>query len=300
MQELVLNGKTYVKATDIAKHLGYTSDYVGQLCRAGKVDAEQVGRAWYVVPDTIQAHKQTRYRGNQAKSKAAVAAYRAAQQVAEAPASAAAEQHTTHHLRVHHYEHDTTDLIPSPRKAAPSADATNGKSEPSPEVAPATSVSVDSVAKPHTFTTEKSEPIRFTGALSVVPADTEELAATSEVAATTTPSQNQPPPVHHSAGRQPTTRSRGRAVAVADAHTQQLADKVSIQRRQPRAERQSVTYRFSVLAVWAVFIGALTIGALGSEVVWQVSADSQVAMVQFDFGNITENINKYIDISFVR
>lgn len=68
MEALELNGATYVKATAIARELGYTADYVGQLCRGGKVDAELVGRSWYVREESIRAHKKNRYRSNTAKT----------------------------------------------------------------------------------------------------------------------------------------------------------------------------------------------------------------------------------------
>ena len=45
MKELAIDGKKYVKASAIAKDLGYTSDYVGQLCRGGKIDAQLVAIA---------------------------------------------------------------------------------------------------------------------------------------------------------------------------------------------------------------------------------------------------------------
>lgn len=64
MNTVVVNGKNYVKARDIARDLGYTADYVGQLCRAEKVDAQLVGRSWYVNKESLQAHKRDRYRSN--------------------------------------------------------------------------------------------------------------------------------------------------------------------------------------------------------------------------------------------
>lgn len=68
MDVLNVGEKTFVKASVIAKDLGYTADYVGQLCRSGKVDAQLVGRSWYVERDSISNHKGNRYRSTQAKS----------------------------------------------------------------------------------------------------------------------------------------------------------------------------------------------------------------------------------------
>ena len=45
MQSVVLNGKKFIKASEAAKAAGYTADYVGQLCRNEKIDAQLVGRS---------------------------------------------------------------------------------------------------------------------------------------------------------------------------------------------------------------------------------------------------------------
>jgi len=69
MEEISVKGKNYIKAKDIARELGYTNDYIGQLCRAGKVEAELVGRTWYVNPESVQKHKKNRYRSTKASTK---------------------------------------------------------------------------------------------------------------------------------------------------------------------------------------------------------------------------------------
>lgn len=65
---LEISGVKFVKANAVARELGYTSDYVGQLCRSGKINAQLVGRSWYVDRDSIKDHKQTRYRSTKKKS----------------------------------------------------------------------------------------------------------------------------------------------------------------------------------------------------------------------------------------
>lgn len=69
MEILVLNGKEYVKASKAARDLGYTSDYVGQLCRGGHVDAHLVGRTWYVNPDTLTTHRVEKKRNARVKAR---------------------------------------------------------------------------------------------------------------------------------------------------------------------------------------------------------------------------------------
>ncbi len=61
MEVLVIDGVEYVKASILARRFKYTSDYVGQLCRSGKVDAKLVGRTWYVATDSLTGHKSSRY-----------------------------------------------------------------------------------------------------------------------------------------------------------------------------------------------------------------------------------------------
>jgi len=57
MDELVIDDKKYVSSKQAAKLTGYAKDYVGQLCREGRVQAQLVGRAWYVLESAIQDHR---------------------------------------------------------------------------------------------------------------------------------------------------------------------------------------------------------------------------------------------------
>jgi len=60
MNTVVIDGVTYTKAGTLAKKFRYTTDYIGQLCRAEKVDAQLVGRSWYVSEDSLEAHSSRR------------------------------------------------------------------------------------------------------------------------------------------------------------------------------------------------------------------------------------------------
>lgn len=62
MESVIFDGKEYIKASVLAERFNYTQDYLGQLCRAKKVDARLVGRAWYLNLDSLQGHKKTRYK----------------------------------------------------------------------------------------------------------------------------------------------------------------------------------------------------------------------------------------------
>ena len=62
MDTIILEGITYTKASILAKRFRYTSDYIGQLCRSGKVVCHMVGRTWYVTESSLLDHKDTRYK----------------------------------------------------------------------------------------------------------------------------------------------------------------------------------------------------------------------------------------------
>ncbi|HUY62270.1 MAG TPA: hypothetical protein VMV50_00535 [Candidatus Paceibacterota bacterium] len=57
MDELVIDDKKYVSSKRAAKMTGYAKDYIGQLCREGRVPARLVGRSWYVLESAIQDHR---------------------------------------------------------------------------------------------------------------------------------------------------------------------------------------------------------------------------------------------------
>jgi hypothetical protein len=57
MEELLIEDKKYVSSKRAAKMTGYAKDYVGQLCREGRVPARLVGRSWYVLESAIHDHR---------------------------------------------------------------------------------------------------------------------------------------------------------------------------------------------------------------------------------------------------
>lgn len=57
MDEILIEGRVYVSSKQAAKITGYAKDYVGQLCREGRVDARLVGRNWYVLETSIREHR---------------------------------------------------------------------------------------------------------------------------------------------------------------------------------------------------------------------------------------------------
>jgi hypothetical protein len=55
----------YLDTTAAAEKTGYTKDYVGQLARAGKIKARQLGRAWYVHEKSLLDHKKEVHHSNE-------------------------------------------------------------------------------------------------------------------------------------------------------------------------------------------------------------------------------------------
>ena len=56
-QSIEIEGKKYISSRRAAEITKYANDYVGQLCRQGKVKATRVGRQWYIDQDSILDHK---------------------------------------------------------------------------------------------------------------------------------------------------------------------------------------------------------------------------------------------------
>lgn len=57
MDELLIDDRKYVSSKRAAKITGYAKDYIGQLCREGRVPARLVGRSWYVLESAITDHR---------------------------------------------------------------------------------------------------------------------------------------------------------------------------------------------------------------------------------------------------
>lgn len=57
MDEILIEEKKYISSKQAAKITGYAKDYIGQLCREGRVPARLVGRSWYVLETALQDHR---------------------------------------------------------------------------------------------------------------------------------------------------------------------------------------------------------------------------------------------------
>lgn len=132
MKEVLINGVTYVPASSLAKQFRYTSDYIGQLCRAKKVDAQLIGRSWYVNPTSLASVREKRY-SRDVKAKVAGGAtheiainieepVKVASPLAKATVKMQAVEHSSNFAKridwkPLRYEDDSADLLPSLKKS---------------------------------------------------------------------------------------------------------------------------------------------------------------------------------------
>jgi hypothetical protein len=58
MDEVLIDGRTYVLSRLAAQQVGYTQDYIGQLARKGSIDAKRVSGQWYVFLDSLKSYKE--------------------------------------------------------------------------------------------------------------------------------------------------------------------------------------------------------------------------------------------------
>ncbi|MEK7581981.1 MAG: helix-turn-helix domain-containing protein, partial [Patescibacteria group bacterium] len=56
-EDLVFEGKKYVLSRVAARLTKYSNDYIGELCRSGKIKARQVGKLWYIEKDSLLEYK---------------------------------------------------------------------------------------------------------------------------------------------------------------------------------------------------------------------------------------------------
>ena len=164
MDVLAIDGKNYVKSSVIARDLGYTTDYVGQLCRSGKVDARLFGRTWYVEKKSIGGHKSTRYRSTNAVTKKALHVHVASQEEDQSAVTKVQKSKFYSYSTqkpVARYTPDQSDLIPT----VGSLHKTKGNLTVA--LAEATSVAIRSQSEKYNFTNPKLAAIHFKGKLQV-------------------------------------------------------------------------------------------------------------------------------------
>ncbi len=56
-ETIIVDGKKFIISKQAAKLSGYTRDYIGQLCRMGKIEGRVVQRVLYVSEDSLTKYK---------------------------------------------------------------------------------------------------------------------------------------------------------------------------------------------------------------------------------------------------
>lgn len=150
MEVLVLDGKSYVKASKAARDLGYATDYVGQLCRTGQVDAHLIGRTWYVDQEQLGTHRVEKKRMSRTKAREQAKKLIIAQRGTSISMKG---EKASRNIAIS-YEGDESPLIPETRKLTV---ATEHAQYP-----------VDDGEEQETIIENKGEKIRMSGGLKVV------------------------------------------------------------------------------------------------------------------------------------
>src|SRR3989344_7138226 len=60
MLEILGAQSEYISASRASKLSGYSSDYIGQLCRAKKIPGQLIGRTWFVDMAVLQEYKRSK------------------------------------------------------------------------------------------------------------------------------------------------------------------------------------------------------------------------------------------------
>lgn len=56
---IILQNRNFISAKRAANIFGYSADYVGQMCREGKLECTMIGRSWYVSEDSVREYSAT-------------------------------------------------------------------------------------------------------------------------------------------------------------------------------------------------------------------------------------------------
>ena len=116
MDEVIIEGKKFISSSRAASEFGYTTDYIGQLSRAKKIESRQIGRAWYVSEESIRRHKEgyeEHELGNSSAAQVAVPREKSETQAsAPEPAHAVFEDIEKKVVSGTRYESDTRPLLP--------------------------------------------------------------------------------------------------------------------------------------------------------------------------------------------
>jgi len=93
--DLILGGKKFISSRRAAQFCGYTQDYIGQLIRGRKVDAQMVGRSWFVSEESLISYKAQVEEIQKGKTASQGSVREVAEPVSNTPESASVESPKT-------------------------------------------------------------------------------------------------------------------------------------------------------------------------------------------------------------
>lgn len=280
MKNLKVDGVEYIKASEVAKQYGYTSDYIGQLCRSEKIEARLIGRSWYVDPSSLVQHKKDRYRSNQKKTSQIVKSD--LQDLKKSAPQASPQPHFYNHVgyvKEPVYQHDETDLIPDLKKIT-----VVSTEEPQPEERVLAVAETSEVHEEYAVSVELSEQPK-SGALTVKEACESAESAPDEVTTmvavqTVAKKQKQPESKVRPPNLPPKSTLQTKPVTFAE-RVEQATPKVHsepVPQAPARAPRQSITIQFLVPVSTALVV-ALVLGGFLIASSWQYTAVSSGEVV---------------------
>lgn len=118
-------GKKYISSRRASEISDYSSDYIGQLCRAQKLDCRMVGRSWFVTENSLTSHKEkmlqdevVRNRIENLKGKKVVSAYTSSIPSTKSETNTIGVNTTQNATTINNeglkYESDDRPLLPTP------------------------------------------------------------------------------------------------------------------------------------------------------------------------------------------
>lgn len=272
MDTIQINGTEYRKASDLARDFGYTNDYVGQLCRANKVDSSLVGRTWYVNPESLTRHKSARYRSSKEKT------HQALQQTIK---TSRGTQHAERHLSVHTYEADDSDLIPTFKQKlvadrSTAAPAVHTRYEARPAAKKKSGITVHTNAKEVRYTAVKDEQpeVSFNGKIPVILLDDAPQAPAAPV-----------PPV-----------KKVRAVAQESVVRQDSQGPQRLPIKHRKEVPQSTSFSFHILTISVTAVACILVLVLSMSLESTLTSTQNATAYGFslDFSEVTKFLNGLI------
>lgn len=115
--------KVFSSSQLVAQETGYTRDYIGQLCREGKLECERRGKEWFVERNSLRSYLEKARRAKRERGYKALRSSQKKRPTVAAPPSPAQQSEPEapqpKPASAFRFSHDERPLIPTPRKDLP-------------------------------------------------------------------------------------------------------------------------------------------------------------------------------------